>query len=469
MALGRDRDRLTPPPRRGRLVLAALLLGALPAAAGAETRGAAPPARAITDLPGWAEDTHAVALAAFLRGCAALGGEGAAAPPGLAPLCAEAALLPRQNDDAARRFFETRFAPEPAGRGLMTGYFEPEFRGARTPAPGFPAALRPRPADLVELNPAALTPFERGIRRRVGDRIEPFPDRAGIEAGALDDTAPPFLWLADSVEKFFLQIQGSGRVVLPDGGVVRVGYAAQNGHRYVPVGRLLIERGAIPRERMSMQAIRAWLAAAPPEEAAALLAANPSYVFFRLVEGLSDKDGPIGTLGAPLTPGRSIAVDRALIPLGLPVWVETRDPVGRQPLRRLMLAQDTGGAIRGPGRGDWFWGWGAWAEERAGRMSEPAALTLLRPRQPPPLETAAAPLCCRHAGTPPARRAVRHLPCRSLPPDRGLRRHPTAGAGRLRGGGARGADLLRPARLQQRRPRDGARPGAPRGRRLPAP
>jgi membrane-bound lytic murein transglycosylase A len=394
MAAGRHRDRLTRPPRRAGLALAAFLLCASPLPSGAETRDPAPPRRglATADLPGWAEDQHAVALAAFLRGCAAFAGEAAPAPPPprLAPHCAEAARLPRQNDDAARRFFETRFVPEPAGRGLMTGYFEPELRGAREPSPAFPAALRPRPADLVELNPAGLTPAERGIRRRVGDRIEPFPDRAGIEAGALDDTAPPFLWLADSVEKFFLQIQGSGRVLLPDGGVVRVGYAGQNGHRYVPVGRLLIERGAIPRERMSLQAIRAWLAAAPPEEAAALLAANPSYVFFRLVEGLSAKDGPIGTLGAPLTPGRSIAVDSALIPLGLPVWVETRDPVSGQPLRRLMLAQDTGGAIRGPGRGDWFWGWGAFAEERAGRMREAAALTLLRPRPAAAVETAAA-------------------------------------------------------------------------------
>ncbi|MFN6954602.1 MAG: murein transglycosylase A [Acetobacteraceae bacterium] len=396
MAARRHRDRLNRAASRTAATLAAVLLCAAGAMAG-QADPETPPPRTLqpAELPGWSDDHHALALATFLRGCEALRRAGTAPaaphmPDGMAPLCAEAALLPRQNDAAARRFFETRFAPEPAGRGLMTGYFEPELRGARAPAPGFPAALRPRPADLVELNPAALTPAERGILRRVGDRVEPFPDRAGIEAGALDDTAPPFLWLADSVEKFFLQIQGSGRVVLPDGGVIRVGYAAQNGHRYVPVGRLLIERGAIPRERMSMQAIRAWLAAATPEEAAALLAANPSYVFFRLVEGLSAKDGPIGTLGAPLTPGRSIAVDRALIPLGLPVWVETRDPVSGQPLRRLMLAQDTGGAIRGPGRGDWFWGWGAWAEERAGRMSEPAALTLLRPRQPPPVETAAA-------------------------------------------------------------------------------
>ena len=329
MAAGHHRDRLRRIPPRAVAAAVALVLCASGAGAdqlapeppaaqpapAAGTAGDAPPRSVqIGELPGWAEDHHAVALATFLRGCTALsrrpepvpGSAAPAMPPNLGPLCAEAAALPRQNDMAARRFFETRFAPEPAGRGLMTGYFEPEFRGAREPGPGFPAPLRPRPTDLVELNPGAITAPERGIRRRVGDRVEPFPDRAGIEAGALDDAAPPFLWLADTVEKFFLQIQGSGRVLLPDGGVLRVGYAAQNGHRYVAIGRVLIERGAIPRERMSMQAIRAWLAAAPPEDAAAVLAANPSYVFFRLVEGLADKDGPIGTLGVPLTPGRSI-------------------------------------------------------------------------------------------------------------------------------------------------------------------
>lgn len=395
MAARRHRDRLSRAGSLTAAALAAVVLCLAGPVAGETTAPPGAPPRTLqpADLPGWTDDHHALALAAFLRGCEALRTPAALPaaprmPDGMGPLCAEAATLPRQHDAAARRFFEARFAAEPAGRGLMTGYFEPELRGAREPGPGFPAALRPRPAGLVELNPAALSAPERGIRRRIADRIEPFPDRAGIEAGALDDAAPPFLWLADGVEKFFLQIQGSGRVVLPDGGVLRVGYAAQNGHRYVAIGRVLIERGAIPRERVSMQAIRAWLAAAAPEDAAALLAANPSYVFFRLVEGLADKDGPIGTLGVPLTPGRSIAVDRALVPLGLPVWVETRDPVSGEAIRRLVVAQDTGGAIRGVGRGDWFWGWGAWAEERAGRMREPSTMTLLRPR--PPVETAAA-------------------------------------------------------------------------------
>jgi membrane-bound lytic murein transglycosylase A len=371
VAAGRHRDRL----RRLAAVVAALVLGA-----------AGPPSgpRHPSALPGWANDSLAEAVPAFLRGCEALSRPDAAPPhrmpEGLGPLCTEAATLARGDNAAARRFFAARFTPGPPAEGLMTGYFEPLLQGARHAGPGFPAPLRARPADLLELNPGAPTVPERGIRRRVGDRLEPLPDRAAIEAGALDDVAPPVLWLADGVDKFFLQIQGSGRVLLPDGTLLRVGYAAQNGHPYVPVGRLLIARGAIPREQMSMQAIRAWLAAAPPAEAAALLAANPSYVFFRLLDGLSDAEGPIGTLGAPLTPGRSVAVDPSFLPLGLPVWVETRDPAGGRPLRRLMLAQDTGGAIRGPGRGDWFWGAGPEAEDRAGRMREPARMTVLLPR-----------------------------------------------------------------------------------------
>ena len=182
----------------------------------------------------------------------------------------------------------------------------------------------------------------------------PLPDRAAIEAGALDGLAPHLAY-ADPVEAFFLQIQGSGRVLLPDGGLLRLGHAGQNGHPYRAIGRLLIERGAVAREAMSMQAIRAWLAAAPAEQAAALLRENPSYVFFRRMEALRPDEGPPGTLRVPLTPGRSLAVDAAFIPLGAPVWLVTRDPLDGTPIRRLVHAQDTGGAIRGAARGDLFW------------------------------------------------------------------------------------------------------------------
>jgi membrane-bound lytic murein transglycosylase A len=186
-------------------------------------------------------------------------------------------------------------------------------------------------------------------------------------------------WVDEGVDAFFLEIQGSGRVRLPDGRLLRVGYAAANGHPYWPIGRFLLERGILTRETISMQAIRAWLLDAPGAEAQALMARNPSYVFFRRVE-LADDEGPIGALGVPLVPMRALAVDRAFVPLGLPVWVSGRDPLTDAPLRRLTVAKDTGGAIRGPARADLFTGWGAEAAERAGRMRDPARLWVLMPR-----------------------------------------------------------------------------------------
>ena len=178
---------------------------------------------------------------------------------------------------------------------------------------------------------------------------------------------------------------------MPGGEVLRVGFAGQNGRAYVPIGRLLIERGEIPREQMSMQALRAWLAGAGQDRALELMRANPSYVFFRRVEGLALDQGPIGALGVPLTPQRSVAVDRAFIPLGVPLFVTVRDPAARRdapPAGRLVVAQDTGGAIRGPARTDFFWGWGPEAGERAGRMRDEAEVFVLLPR---PIEVAAAP------------------------------------------------------------------------------
>ena len=325
-------------------------------------------------MPGWGEDALSQAIPPFLAGCR---------PAGYAPaLCAEAAALPPGDDAAARAFFDRHFTLRAAGQGLMTGYYEPELRGAETPSPAYPAALRGRPADLVEVDLGRFAEDLKGRRtagRVVEGRLVPYPDRAAIEAGG--SPAPVLLWAADPAEKFFLQIQGSGRVLLPDGRVRRLGYAAQNGQRYVPIGRLLADRGEIPREQVSMQSILAWLRAAGPERAAALMAENPSYVFFR--ESPADPEqGPRGSQGVPLTPLRSIAVDRTEIPLGRPVWIVTKHPATGAPIRRLVLAQDTGGAIKGPARADLFWGWGAEAGEAAGLMKEPAELFVLEPRQP---------------------------------------------------------------------------------------
>ena len=312
-------------------------------------------------LAGWAEDVLAAAWPALLRSCRqALAGQEAWRAG-----CAAAEALPADAPDAARRaLLQSWLQPVDHGTGLLTGYYEPALRGALAPGGRFLTPLRAPPPYLA---PASL-----------------LPSLTSIEAFSLNGRAAPILWVDYPVYAFFLQIQGSGRVALHDGRVVRVGYAGRNGQPYQPICRLLIERGAIAREAMSMQAIRAWLAAAAPEEARALLHANPAYVFFRLLEGLAPEQGPIGTLGVPLTPGRSMAVDPAQVPLGAPVWVVARDPLDGTPIRRLVLAQDTGGAIRGRARGDLFFGWGAAAERRAGLMQDrEARLFVLLPRSMP--------------------------------------------------------------------------------------
>jgi membrane-bound lytic murein transglycosylase A len=242
--------------------------------------------------------------------------------------------------------------------------------------------LHARPPELVEADLGALIPDLRG-RRIAGmvrdGRLVPYHDRAAIVGGALDGRRLELVWVDDPADAFFLQIQGSGRVHLQDGRLLRLGYAGWNGHPYVAIGRFLIEQGVLTRETVSMQAIRDWLTNAGPAPALALMARNPSYVFFR-IHDLAPDQGPIGAMGVPLTPMRSLAVDRLHVPFGFPVWVNGRDPLADEPLHRLTVAQDAGGAIRGAARADLFTGWGAEAAERAGKMRDPAALWLLLPR-----------------------------------------------------------------------------------------
>ncbi len=350
-------------------------------------------------LPGWGEDHPAQAVPAFLAGCAAitrgpgesLGGAGEAARSGGSPqqwrdACAVARALP-PGDTAARGFFETYFQPWAiAGNGnpngLFTGYYEPEVRGARSPGGAYSTALLGPPTDMVQADLGAFNADLKGkslVGRLEGGRLVPYYDRAAIEAGALDRQRLGILWVADPIDAFVLQIQGSGRVLLDDGRVVRVSYAGQNGRPYVPIGRVLADRGQIPLDQVSMQTIRAWLNA-HPGEAAGVMNQNPSYVFFREIIGVRPEDGPPGALGAPLTPGRSIAVDRTFIPLGAPIWLDTTDPVTGSRLQRLMMAQDIGGAIRGPVRADVFWGWDPEAELKAGKMRQPGTDYVLLPR-----------------------------------------------------------------------------------------
>jgi membrane-bound lytic murein transglycosylase A len=351
-------------------------------------------------LPGWAEDDQGEALAAFRGSCGklvrrspetALGGAKgfAGAVADWLPACEAAERIPL-TPGAARAFFEAEFAlfqitdrgrPE----GLFTGYYEPLLEGSRAPDARFRYPLLKRPEDLVSVDLGAFDPEFAG--RRIAGRVEqgrlvPYAARAEIERGALTGRGLELLWVDDPVEKFFLEIQGSGQVRLADGGLVRVGYADQNGHPYRAIGKDLIEMGAIPKERMSMQAIRDWLLA-HPGEAPAVMAKNRSYVFFRELPDLAAASGPLGAQGVPLLPGRSLAVHRKFLPLGAPLWLDATAPWpdGERPLRRLVVAQDTGGAIRGPVRGDLFWGAGPEAEHLAGHMQSPGRLFILLPRQ----------------------------------------------------------------------------------------
>ena len=284
-------------------------------------------------------------------------------------------------DDQARAFFEGSFVPYLAAdndktEGLFTGYFEPELAGARMRGAGFATPLLRRPPDLVSADLGPFRPSWRGERtagRVVDGQLRPYPTRAEIERGALARDHLALLWVASPIDAFFLQIQGSGRVRLPDGSLVAVGYAGDNGRPYVAIGRLLIERGALTRDQVSLATIRAWLKA-HPDEAGALMDANPSYVFFREITG----PAPLGSEGVALTPGRSLAVDRAFVPLGVPVWLDIAQ--GDRRWRRLMVAQDTGGAIRGPVRGDVFWGTGPTAEAQAGGMRAHGEYVILLPR-----------------------------------------------------------------------------------------
>ncbi len=284
---------------------------------------------------------------------------------------------------AARAFFETWFDPFLAddndnAEGLFTGYYEAELHGSRTRREAYQTPIYARPKDMVTADLGLFREEWKGktlVGRVVDGRLRPFPSRAEIEAGALAGEDLEILWVDDPVDAFFLHIQGSGRVVMNDGEIVRLGYAAQNGHSYVAIGRELIERGAISRERMSMQAIRGWLED-HSDEAPQLMASNPSFVFFRELKG----PGPIGAQGVPLTPGRSLAVDRKYIPLGVPLWLDTTDPLSPDtPLRRLVVAQDTGGAIKGPVRGDLFWGFGAAAAAQGGTDETGRALLSVAP------------------------------------------------------------------------------------------
>ncbi len=373
------------------------MLAAAPGCSPDERSGGNPALEPVSfaDLPGWAADRHAEALGAFRRSCTRPmrfppRPEGSAERFGRAEdwrsVCAEAAGIAAADHAAARGFFERRFRPfrvvgKDGDTGLITGYYEPELEGARRPGDAYSVPLYTRPRDLVTVNLAEFGDAyaEERLAGRVEDgRLKPYYSRAQIADGALAGQGLEIVWVADPVEAFFLQIQGSGRVRLPDGEVMRLGYAATNGRPYTAIGRELVAEGALALEHVSLQSIRAWLRA-NPQRRRDILDRNRSYVFFRELRG----EGPVGTQGVALTPGRSLAVDRRFLPLGVPLWIDTPDPLDPgNPLRRLTVAQDTGGAIRGAVRADLFCGAGPEAEERAGRMRSPGRYYVLLPVDP---------------------------------------------------------------------------------------
>lgn len=284
-----------------------------------------------------------------------------------------------------REFEPLRSIGATDGSVLFTGYHEPVIDAGEHPDPTFPVPILGLPDDLIEVALEAFDPRFRGERifgRLDGPRLVPYWTRAEIEAGQLRARAPVLAWARDPVDAFFMEIQGSGTLRLPDGREVRVGYAASNGRAYRSIGRLLIDEGHLAQETVSLQTIRAWLAA-HPEERARVLRYNESYVFFRRLDG-----PPLGSLGVPVSPGRSIATDPRLFPPAALAFVRTDRPrraadgrIAWLPLRRFVLNQDTGGAIRGPGRVDLFWGRGADAELAAGLMKQPGELYFLAPRR----------------------------------------------------------------------------------------
>lgn len=347
------------------------------------------------DLPGWQQDSHTRALSAFKKSCEnieALPPERALGPGGMAgnagtwaTTCRLAGLLSAPDERRARQFFEHNFTPwrvisEQDGKtGLFTGYYEAALNGAKTRHGPYQTPLLKRPDDLVMVDLGLFRDKLRGQRiagRVINGSLKPYEDRAEIEQGALDNKGLELVWVDDPVAAFFLHIQGSGVVRLDDGSTMRIGYAGQNGHPYYAIGRELVSRGELALEDVSLQSIRDWLKA-NPAQAEEIMNTNASYVFFHVLEG----PGPLGAQGVPLTPGRSLAVDHTILPYGAPVWLDAEPPVdGHDPIRRLTIAQDTGGAIRGAVRGDVFWGHGAQAEFLAGKMKSQGRYWILLPR-----------------------------------------------------------------------------------------
>jgi membrane-bound lytic murein transglycosylase A len=353
---------------------------------------------AFSALPGWEQDDALAALKAFRRSSGPIekvsklaATKTARAPEALVALgrkalaIADADLTPA----AAKSFFEQNFVPHrvvhDGAEGLLTGYYEPVIEGSRTRTDRFNVPVLRRPADLENL----VAEWERGAlanglthARRTASGLEPYVTRSEIEEGALAGQDLEFLWLADPVDSFFMHIQGSGRVRFPDGDMVRVTYNGKNGHPYTSIGRYLIDAGLFPADQMSLDALKVWLKA-DPDRGRDVMRQNKSYVFFRELRG-EEAESPLGTQDIPLSDGRSLAVDTLFHAIGTPVFVSAPTLTHATPsggFARLMIAQDVGSAIRGPERGDIYFGSGDEAGHLAGITKHPGTYFILLPRQ----------------------------------------------------------------------------------------
>jgi membrane-bound lytic murein transglycosylase A len=347
-------------------------------------------AAAWSELPNWGRESLRPSLDAFARSCAVLGER----DPWMAA-CAAALALPAAASEAdLAAFFESTFDvyrvvnPDDTTTGMVTGYYEPLLHGSRTRTHRYRYPIYAPPPDLLTIDLSSVYPElkHRRLRGRLeGNRVVPYYSRGDIDADPALLKGLEIAWVDDEIDDFFLHIQGSGQIQLPDGQRIRVGYADQNGQPFRSLGALLIRNGEIPPERASMQGIKGW-AMRHRHKLQAYLDANPSYVFFR--ELPSTLPGPIGALGVPLTPERSIAVDARVVPLGAPVYLATTRPNTDEPLERLMVAQDTGGAIAGAVRADFFWGFGDEAGALAGKMRQAGRMWVLLPKGVKPADLA---------------------------------------------------------------------------------
>ena len=378
---------------------------------GIESRALRMELGSFATLEGWQDDNLLPAFAAFLRSCDRMNEMpperlmGRSIKSGVLTelyghvsdwqeVCAVASVVDGAHAAEIRTYFESLFIPvriydDKEDEGLFTGYYEPQLRGSRIPTKTYSVPLLTRPDDLISVDLSQFRSDLKGERlagKIIKKSLVPYGSRAAIESTLQKDQA--LVWVDNAVDAFFLHIQGSGRVVLDTGEIMRVGYSASNGHPYTAIGRVLIERGALNQEEVSMQTIRTWLEA-HPGDAREIMNSNASYVFFQALDSSDPALGPVGAQNVSLTSGRSLAVDLRFHALGAPVWVAGLKPVplagagisGEVPFRQLMVMQDTGGAIRGVGRADIFWGFGPEAGALAGRMKHRGSLTILIPKR----------------------------------------------------------------------------------------